>query len=278
MPLPGDHAPRPADDLTIVIPYRADVPERRENLAAVLVHLARIAPGVDILLIEDGPDPVARGLPNVPGLRHVAFRNTGTFHRTRLLNLGIEHLTDRPFAAAHDTDTLPYPQALAEGLALLRAGFGLVYPFDGRFIDLRGSARARLLSGSPLPDPAILPRHRRRWWQWRGDVLCQNEGSVGGVVLFARRAFIRGGGYHEEFRSWGFEDDEIKARMEKLATVSAHVSGWPLLHLAHPRKGSTWYRSVARNRTLFRRMAALDRAQTEALIASGALRASGDES
>ncbi len=277
--MPDDSARVDTGDLSIVIPYRADVPARRENLAAILRHLDLNCDRLEILLIEDGPAPDAAGLPKVAGLHHIGRHNTGSFHRTRLLNEGIETLTTRRFVSSFDTDALLYPQALAAGLARLRAGVGLVYPFDGRFIDLRGGARDQVLHDGTLPDMADLPTRRRRWWQKPTEIVCVNEASVGGVVLFERAAFMRCGGYHEGFRAWGFEDAEIRARMLTLGISEARVSGWPLLHLAHPRnrQNGAWYRGRRENHALYRQMTRLDRAEIEVMIASGALRDGGHE-
>ena len=265
--------PVDASDLSIVIPYRADVPERRENLAAVLRHLSASLHGVEVIVIEDGPDPRAAGLPEVPGLRHVARENGGGFHRTALLNLGIGALSDRPFAASWDTDVLIPAPAMARALALLRGGAGLVYPYDGRFYDLRGEARARQLA-TPAPEALTDLPPPPKWWQRPGEITCLHSASVGGAVLFDRAEYARTGGYHEAFRAWGFEDAEIRERMEKLDVRVARVAGSPLIHLWHPRKrhGGAWYRAARRNRALYRYMVGLDRAELERMIAAGDLR------
>ncbi|MEM9435817.1 MAG: galactosyltransferase-related protein [Pseudomonadota bacterium] len=267
-------APVDAGDLSIVIPFREDAPERRENLVAVLERLGRDLVGAEIIVIEHASAPSAAGLPALPGLRHVPMAHGGAFHRTRMLNDGIETLASRPFAASWDTDVLAHPAALASALDLLRDGAGLVYPFDGRFIDVRGTARRRVLDGAAL-STLPWPDRRLRWWQRRGDVVCENEASVGGAVLFDRAAFTRTGGYHEGFVAWGFEDAEIRDRMEKLGVEIARVPGYPLFHLAHPRGRARggWYRSVRANRALYREWAALDADELAARVADGALRA-----
>lgn len=269
----GRPAPVDARDLSIVIPHRADMPERRENLAAALTHLSRTLTGAEILLLEDGPAPEAAGLPRPAGLIHVATVNRGPIHRTRLLNRGVEALASRPFAASWDTDVLVFPEAVAEALALLRGGAGLAYPHDGRFVDLRGAARRAVLERASLHALPPLPV-RQSLLPFGRSVVCLHDASVGGAVLFDREAFRRAGGYHEGFRARGFEDAEIRERMEKLGVRAARAAGWPLIHLSHPRRHwrGDWHRGARRNRALYRRMAALGRAEIEALEAAGALR------
>lgn len=275
--------PVEASDLTVVIPFRRDTPKRAENLCTVLRSLRAQLSGVDILVIEDGPEtdsPLSRQTGALPaGSRHVRRVHTGSFHRTRLLNHGMMNLTDRPFAASWDCDVLVYPIALAEALARLRAGAGAVFPHDGRFIDLRGTLRRNLIEAEGPADLPAPPWPKRRAifpdWPWnKSGMVCLNTASQGGAVIVRRDAFAAAGGYHEGFRSWGFEDSELVSRLTTLGLVPGHVAGWPLLHLSHERRRKVgWYEGRRTNQALFARMQRLSRDDILALIAAGGLRA-----
>jgi hypothetical protein len=266
--------PVAAHDLSIVIPFRADGPERVANLQAVIAHLLRAAVDLEIIVVEDPGEAAPIALPSHAGLRHHVLTPTAAFHRTAMLNFGMEQLSTRAFAASWDSDAMIYPDALNRALAALRDGTGLVYPYDGRFIDIRGQARQRVLSGVPLPDVNSLPRRRRPIWRAWDEIVCLNEASVGGAVMVSRAQFSRCGGYHEGFRAWGYEDAELRRRMDVLGAGVLHISGAPLLHLSHPRRrGAAWYKGTHANRSLHGEMEALDRAGLEAKIAAGALRA-----
>lgn len=265
-----------ADDLSIVIPFRYDRPERLENLGAVLRHLAATLEGAEIIVIEDGAQMHGAEVSENSGAQHIARINAGAFHRTALLNLGIEVLATRRFAASYDTDALIYPAAWARALDRLRAGAPVVFPYGGRFCDLRGSLRAQIVAN---PDLALVPAKvaQAASHKAKGDLVCINPNSVGGVVLFDRANYIACGGYHEGFVAWGFEDAEIMARMAKLGHPFARVDGMPLIHLSHPRgrgwRGGAWYRAARQNNALYRSMGRLSAGQIKALIADGGLRA-----
>lgn len=267
-----------ADDLSIVIPFRHDRPERLENLAAVLRHLTATLAGAEIIVIEDGAQMHGAGVALGCGAQHIARVNAGAFHRTALLNLGIEALATRRFAASYDTDALIYPEAWARALDMLRAGAPVVFPYGGRFCDLRGDLRAQVVAD---PDLARVPAKvaQAASQKAKGDLVCINPNSVGGVVLFDRAVFAACGGYHEGFVAWGFEDAEIMARMTKLGHPFARVEGMPLIHLSHPRgrgwRGGAWYRAARQNNALYRRMARLSAEEMKAMIAEGGLRAPG---
>lgn len=275
--------PMEGSDLTVVIPFRRDTPDRAENLATVLHSLSAQLSGVDLLVIEDGPEtdsPLSTQTGPLPaGLRHVRRVHPGGFHRTRLLNHGMMHLTDRPFAASWDCDVLVYPGALAEALARLRKGAAAVFPHDGRFIDLRGAQRRTLLEvEGPLVLPAPPWPKRQAFfpdWPWnKSGMVCLNMASAGGAVMVRRDAFDAAGGYHEGFRAWGFEDTELVARLTILGMAPSHVADWPLLHLSHERRRKVgWYEGRRANQALCGRMQRLGRDDLLALIAAGGLRA-----
>lgn len=271
----GDKGRIAAADLSIIIPFRCDRPERLENLGAVLRHLRATLDGAEVIVIEDGAQMQGVGVAQAVGAQHVARINAGAFHRTALLNLGIETLATRRFAASYDTDALIYPAAWAQALALLRAGAPVVFPYGGRFCDVRGALRARLLADPDLsPIPAATAQAVSQ--KAKGDLVCINPNSVGGVVLFDRTAYTACGGYHEGFVAWGFEDAEIMARMTRLGHAFARVDGVPLIHLSHPRgrgwRGGAWYRASRANNALYRRMGRLSAAELRALIEKGGLR------
>ena len=264
-----------ADDLSIVIPFRYDRPERLENLGAVLRHLTATLDGAEIIVIEDGPQMHGARVARASGATHIARINAGAFHRTALLNLGIEALATRRFAASYDTDALIYPAAWAQALDRLRAGAPVVFPYGGRFCDLRGGLRAQVVAN---PDLGLVPAGvaQAASQKAKGDLVCINPNSVGGVVLFDRAIYAACGGYHEGFVAWGFEDAEIMARMAKLGHPFARVEGMPLIHLSHPRgrgwRGGAWYRASRQNNALYRSMGRLSAVQIKALIAKGGLR------
>ncbi|MFN3643220.1 MAG: galactosyltransferase-related protein [Gemmobacter sp.] len=263
--------PIPAHDLTIVIPFRHDRPERAENLATVLAHLATTLDGAEVLVLEHGPRLTAAALAARHGARWWGTESAGPFHRTVMLNDGMLARATRPFAASYDTDTLVYPAAMAAALERLRGGAGYVLPFDGRFVNLAGAARAGLVARpdlTALPPDTLAPRRS-------GDVTLMAADSVGGVVMVRRAAFAEAGGYHEQFRAWGFEDAELAARMARFGHPPRRIEGFPLIHLDHPRghRGAGWYAGSRANKVLAARMARLDRAALERLIAAGGLRA-----
>jgi len=259
-----------AADLSIVIPFRCDRAQRRENLVACLAHLKATLPEAEVIVIEDAPAPLG---PVAEVAQWHMRVNNGPFHRTRLLNDGMARLSTRAFVASWDADILVYPAAIAAALAQLRSGAPMVLPYDGHYFDARGPLRRQLLARPDLTDlPAAEVQAGRAapWWR----LACLHNANMGGAVMFDRNLFCDIGGYHEGFVAWGFEDDEIADRIVRLGHTHCRVAGFPLIHLSHPRgwllgwlKRNAFYRTTLWNRRQFQRLQRLSREETEALIA-----------
>ncbi len=233
--------PTKADDLSLIIPCRFDSRERRQNLTVVLTVLSRLYEGLEVIVIEDAPEPEAAELVDLPGVRYVPQRNAARFHRTRLLNQGFFQLSNRPYVASFDTDVIPHPKALSQSLDLLHAGAGVVLPFDGRFCDLKGRGRRNLIEASDPTEQALEQLNAAKMGLYRGGLSLMNANSVGGTVMFDRSVLREFGGYNEVFRTWGYEDDEITARAAAFGYPYQRATDWPMLHLWHPRLTANWW-------------------------------------
>lgn len=260
-------------DLSIVIPFRFDTRDRLENLETVVRFFTASFDHVDIVILEEGANLRGNHLGEITGVRYHGSVNPGPFHRTRLLNLGIEQLSRRRFAAAYDTDVLLYPAAVSMALQLLRDDAPVVYPYNGQFFDVRGRLR-RLLIQSATPDSLPADAVLAETGDFGRNLVCLNRNSVGGAVFYDRQAFIDCGGYHEGFVSWGFEDTELIERIEKLGYSRKRIESHPLLHLAHKRfiwRGK-WYPLAGGNRSKYHELSRLSRSELQALIDAGGLR------
>lgn len=254
-------------DLTIVIPFYCDAIERRENLSAIISWFRANTTGLDILVIEQAA--THQTIP-LAGVRQVFTNNQNVFHRTHLLNWGMCELSTRPFVSSWDADALAHPQALASALETLRSGASFVFPYDGRFLDVRGSRRDVIITQGEAHSAFEAARIGDR------DIVLLNANGVGGAPMFDRKRFMECGGYNERFVSWGYEDAELVDRFARLGTPYTRVDTYPLLHLSHPRGQTSstknpYFRDNARE---WARMKRLDTAQLKAEIASGALRVS----
>ncbi len=256
-------------DLTFVSPVCVDSPDRLENIEAVVAFLGAHCVNHRFIIVESAPVATLGHLAREPGVRHVHVGRGGAFHRTRLLNEGMRDHAATRFVASYDADVFAHPDALDAAMRGLRDHGGAAAPFNGSFIDVRGAARSQLIEA----------RGARAVWSatakmaGAADIVCVNPNSVGGVIIFERRAFIACGGYNENFVSWGWEDNELFARCAKLGVPWRRIPEYPLLHLAHwrgPDSGTRnpYFRGNVRE---YRRIARMTPEALRATVEAGGL-------
>ena len=209
-----------ADDLTILIRVRIDGPDRLRNLVTctntlLSVMSARIIVGIgDPALICDEVDPRVEVV-------KVNDPPDGPFESMRIVN-ELSRLVKTEFSALVDTDAVIPINQWSETLRMLRnAGADLVYPYDGRTIEVPYGCHPWLERSQydALPPASQMLIH---------------DNSVGAAMAWRKSAFDAAGMENENFRSWGFEDNERFARATTLEMSVQRVPG-VLYHIAHRR-------------------------------------------
>ena len=199
-------------DLTFIIPFSYDSIERAENLNYILGFF-RDNFETNIVLIESGIKQFSftEDYLCVPNYLFLPTSNE-IFHRTKVINAGIKK-AKTPYIAIYDTDVFISPiENYLKGVELLKQGHKIVYPYDGRFIDVERS----------LIKDGIIKEYQS----------CAT-GSYGGCVLLNRETYIEAGIENENLYGWGFDDFERKERMEILGNHAARIEGI-CYHIKHP--------------------------------------------
>jgi hypothetical protein len=105
--------------LELIITYRGANHERRDNLSAVLRHLARTYSDYQIWLIEADATPRFDWCEfGDPRIRHLFVHDTGPFPKARLVNLGAL-MAKSPIICLHDADMIANPSFMKAALDAL---------------------------------------------------------------------------------------------------------------------------------------------------------------
>ncbi|MBS0558306.1 MAG: glycosyltransferase [Proteobacteria bacterium] len=228
---------------------QGDGAQRRDNLVAVLAWLAQY-PQFEPIVIEQDDAPRLQGALPHPACTQVFAYNPGPFNKSWGLNIGFR-LSVNPWLVFADADIV-LGDALAEAATHLDKGYQAIKPYR-RLIDLDDAESMRVRTG----DFDFVPQR---------DAAAPNREGVGehivfagGVVLIARAAFVRMGGWDERFRGWGGEDDAMSYRLERARVAGIELDSRPAVHLVHPRAQETTFAQphYADNRALledYRRM------------------------
>ncbi len=212
--------PIDADDLTILIPVRIDSSDRLRNLVMCTNALLSTLTAQIVVGIGD-PELVREHLDSRVIIRRLHDPLHQVFHRTRICN-DLARLVDTTYIAVVDTDVVVPRSQWKSALESLRADDAdLVYPFDGRMVEVSYGCHSWLERG----DFDCLPIDSQRIIEAL---------SVGGCFIFNRETFTKFGMENENFKSWGFEDDERVLRAYRLGLRVKRLPG-VIYHVFHRR-------------------------------------------
>ncbi len=200
--------------ITFIIPFFYDSPERLENLECI-VHWLRVNFETNIIVVDNttfGNNPYF-GLDG-----NCAIYNLGNFtpifNRTKTINYGIK-AAKTPFVAIYDTDVIFDIEHFVSAYLKLThqySSYSMVYPYNGKFVDIDRSF---------ITDGIINARESFA------------ENSLGGAVFLNKAHYLKAGLENENIISWGPEDAERYARMQNLGYLIYRTPG-TCYHIQHP--------------------------------------------
>lgn len=216
-------------DLDIVIPFRQSSEERRENLHAVLAHLALTYSDYRVWLMEADVTPKFDwALAADMNVRHIFVPHGGRFPKAALCNMGAR-LSRSPVICFHDADSLANPSLMSYCVgAMLDHDKSDALCAYGTVINVSGK-----LKQSFIEDPSYAIFSELKMEDLPVDAQILYMSANGGIVFFHRGAYVRVGGYNEQLEGWGGEDDELFSRATRLGLAWHSFPGWPLIHLHH---------------------------------------------
>ena len=204
-------------DVTFVIPFSFDHPDRMSNINIVVKYLQHHF-DTNIIVGE-----ITKGLARYTAPKGVDYmwKPFPTFHRTRLIN-DMTKAAKTPYVFNWDTDVLVSPHQLQAAVFELRNGHDIVYPYDGTFIRVNQMVHHLV---EKYNDVGFLKARKNMIH------VCEGE-SLGGAVGYRKDSFLRAGGENENFISYGAEDFERAIRFEKLGLKIVRMAG-AIYHLNH---------------------------------------------
>lgn len=192
----------------ILVPFRAEPGSRRERIfqRAVLPHLAGLAEliGAEIIGTDSGHQPFSVG---------------NSFNRAAEL---ADETGQWEVALLHEADFLVEPRAVVEAVRTVRQGYpGMVYAWT-RHVRLTEEGTEKMLAG------------QRTRFAHRTDFRLGSPRSPGGPRVLSRALWDAIGGFHPGFIGWGYEDNHLAFKAERVAPAR-RVAG-DLLNAWHPRR------------------------------------------
>ena len=199
-------------NMTFIIQYIYDHPDRLENLNHVIKHLKEVCPCANIFIYELGKE---RTLFNIEGIEYKfkKIKEGALWHRTKDFN-DIIKIVNTPYIALFDCDVFFDFDSYYDAMEKLREHYSVVYPYNGTFTTI---------DRSYLKDGII-----KELGTWNFEMF-------GGAVFFNRQDYINAGMENENLITYGIDDFERYDRLRILEYKIGRTNG-VCYHLMHWRK------------------------------------------
>ena len=236
-------------EITFLTFVRLDNEERIKNLRAMHDFYRKHCESYTHIIVEEDKAPkVLDHLHLHKDDVYIFTESQIEWNKCEGYNKGIK-LAKTQYIVLNDVDVIIHPAQLIEAANKLKLPTaGLIYPFNGLFLCVTDEVKGTFcnsLEYSHLSEhfpPSVISYdginpgagyiHANKT---EGEVLIGHVNSTGGCVVGRRDSLIKCSGYNPNFVGWGYEDDEIPWRMNKLGYSCGRISGErkPAWHLPH---------------------------------------------
>jgi predicted glycosyltransferase involved in capsule biosynthesis len=229
-------------DVTFIVHTRIDSKERLANFTFCMNFLQKNFDSPVIVVEEDRSSKISGWGKYV---KHVFIKSYDVlFNRTKPTNVGARY-AETKYLCLLDMDVFTDPWVYEQSIKLLEVA-DVVYPFNGRFYDIRH----KLTQNTDLKIDSISLM----------DAKLLNTDSVGGMQFIKTDVFFEGGMTNELILGWGYEDNEFYARFTNLGYTIKRMNV-PIYHFSHPRSFNSNGKSplIDENEAIYKRVSAMSR-------------------
>lgn len=207
-------------DVTFIIPIKLDSEDRVNNYKMVIEYLTSLF-DTNIIVCESDVTSHREVLDIHKDVKYLFVENNEDyFHRTKLLNIMTKMATTN-IICNYDVDVVFPKQQYILAIKKIKKGHAMCFPYGGPFMNV----------------PKDLFNHvvNKEFHKIQEDdmELC-HPNSLGGAFFFNKDIYMSIGLENENFKSWGYEDNERVMRMRKFGHSVERIGGF-LYHLDHER-------------------------------------------
>ena len=219
------------NNITFITHLRYDHPDRINNLQTILNYYSSNLDGCKFILVEDDSDH-NDNFDKIKWPGNTSFyllKNKGSYWKTKSLNYGIS-MAKTPVVISLDVDCIVSSNAILQSVESVLDDSVLSYPYNGYVLDISKNMHTLFIDNNYDYDSLLdnVPNIGSLSLGDRLDnlmVRCTNDKhlGMGGVIVFNKERFKGIGGWHEKFRSWGCEDNELFNRCDILSVKKHRV-------------------------------------------------------
>lgn len=209
-------------NITFIIPYQRDSPDRLNNLKYLLKYLVYTV-GVYHVTISCTPkekNDININLYTDINLKIITTDIKHQNHKTKLINEAIR-VAKTTYICVNDVDVLTPKENYIESICELENGFHYVLPFEVTMYSIPNYYKDKIKDSDFHENYPILYKK-----------------SIGGIYFAHRFRFLSIGAENELMIGWGWEDFERNERARRLFLKTKYLN-YNLWHIEHKRKELT---------------------------------------
>ena len=226
--------------VTFIAHIRKDTEERVANLSIVMSHYRKIAPNCKFIIVEDDVLKNFECLSNDKDVEYYHLFNDGAYNKCSGYNFGLSKCKD-DIVCFIDIDCIISDSNLIQSIQTVIDTNSICIGYNGTCIYFNYNVKNELMH---------IHNENVEIYDWlRKFVDCDkltllytnehyhvaNLKAVGGSLFGKRETFMKIGGFNPNFIGWGYEDNEIIHRANKLGISICYVNTEKpyLFHLPH---------------------------------------------
>jgi predicted glycosyltransferase involved in capsule biosynthesis len=222
-------------DITFIITYQQDTPERLANLKIVLPYYQSIFPDATFTIIESGENTLEGNLKDDIAYNFIESQNG--FNKSKLYNIGLK-CCETQFVCFLDIDCVVSRENLIKAFNLSSKHTKNIFiGYNGTSIYFKYNVKNKITECLNLYSflDTFIDKDKLFLNFSNDNYLVGNTRAVGGCLCGKTEAFLNINGFNPNIIGWGFEDNEIVTRSHILGYSPLFVNTEkPLLfHLPH---------------------------------------------
>lgn len=226
-------------DISFIIPIRIDTDERGQNLEILYNFYKKSCINVQFIFVEN--DKESKSIKWVcldKNDKYYLIQNDKEFNKCLTYNIGAK-LSDRKYFCFMDIDVIVRPiQIIKAQEKIEKYHMDLMIAYNGVALYLTEKIKQEFsLKMDYDLLQSLIPENPRV--NYKNDfLLVGNIHAVGGCLLIERNIFFKFNGFNPLIWGWGFDDNEIISRTQRLGYQIGQINGkndvlWHFPHENH---------------------------------------------
>ena len=223
--------------LTFIIHLRKDTEERALNVNTIIKHYRDTIPNCKFIIVEDDKVFNFEYLVKLSNVHYMQLYNEGSHKKCEGYNLGLKH-ADTEIVCFLDIDCITSKENIYKAIDTVKSSRGICIGYNG--VCVYFSYKAKKLVNAANEDlydffDKLVDKDNLVLNYTTENYHIANTKAVGGVLYGYKETFKQIGGFNNNFKGWGYEDNEIILRSSRLEVPVFYINTKkPLLfHLPH---------------------------------------------